>query len=421
MTKQLFRCAEITATSTSCVLRRFAADRNGTVAAIFGLSIVPAVLLMGAAWDYGNVIRGRAVLQRAVDAAALDASGAPDNAEAVGLATLNANLRDKKVRLTSTPSIVKNADGSISVFANAAVDTAFMGIVKKSAVEFSSRAGALTPPTFPPTPSEITFNATGASGAYWKQIDLVVRPDGAANDVVMASYVYQPTSYNNYTGTVAAAFLNGNQMIPDDVDTKVVVGENYSNIYLTMKVIDDGCAPNYARAPDSTNANYKCAPVGSYTYSTRDCTRYYSNGSCRTWGAYYDKTVNLTKSGKTAYYTTNPNDNASADKAANLFISSAANSVGNHLEIGKKPSVFDLLPCELDADKTIYHHWEDTPYAGTSSENRQGTWAQQDFHFQVTTAKCKGNSNYTMSSTQSWNANPNGDPNAKAAKGRLTK
>lgn len=376
--------------------KNFARDKEGAVAIIFGLSVVPAIFLIGAAWDYGNAVSSRATLQRAVDAAALDASGASDNAEAVARAALAANLRHSKIRLTSS-NVVKNADGSVSIFVNASVNNAFMGMINKPTTELSGNAAAYAPP--PPTPSEVTFNATGASGAYWKQVDLFVRPDGAANDVVMASYIYQPTNYNNYTGTVSAKFLDGNQMIPKAVDTKVVVGENYSNIYLKMTVIDDGCAPGYAVTPDSTSANYKCAPVGSYTYQT-------SKGT---------KTVTLKKNGAASYYTTNPNDPQSATKAANLFISSTVNSVGNHLEIGKYPTVFDLLPCARDADKTIFHHWEDTPYAGSSSESRQGTWAQQDFHFQVTTSKCKGNQNYALESTQSWNASAN----ATSKKGRL--
>src|ERR1700728_3042244 len=54
-------------------LRRFAADRKGNVALIFGLALLPVTFLTGMGIDYTSAARKKAVLDAASDAAALAA------------------------------------------------------------------------------------------------------------------------------------------------------------------------------------------------------------------------------------------------------------------------------------------------------------------------------------------------------------
>ena len=55
----------------SSSIRRFAADRSGNVAMLFGLAVVPVVLFAGAAIDYTRGITEKERVQHALDATAL--------------------------------------------------------------------------------------------------------------------------------------------------------------------------------------------------------------------------------------------------------------------------------------------------------------------------------------------------------------
>ena len=76
--------------------RRFAADRRGNVALMFTFAIIPLLILIGAAVDFGQATRVRAQLQNATDVAALsvarDGLSQPDSAlEAIARRYLDAN------------------------------------------------------------------------------------------------------------------------------------------------------------------------------------------------------------------------------------------------------------------------------------------------------------------------------------------
>ena len=52
-------------------LRKFRADRRGSVAAIFSLSMLPLMAFIGASLDYGRAIASANELQSMIDASAL--------------------------------------------------------------------------------------------------------------------------------------------------------------------------------------------------------------------------------------------------------------------------------------------------------------------------------------------------------------
>lgn len=86
MTKQFF-CSAATSIqpTTACVasaphrLRRFAADRKGTTAAIFALTVVPLIGMIAAAMDYSDYLKTTSQIQSQVDAAVLAASSASNS------------------------------------------------------------------------------------------------------------------------------------------------------------------------------------------------------------------------------------------------------------------------------------------------------------------------------------------------------
>ena len=53
--------------------RRFSRDREGNVAIIFALSLVPCVFLVGIGLDFSSATQKRVILNAAADAAALAA------------------------------------------------------------------------------------------------------------------------------------------------------------------------------------------------------------------------------------------------------------------------------------------------------------------------------------------------------------
>ncbi|MDA7948663.1 MAG: pilus assembly protein [Hyphomicrobiaceae bacterium] len=84
--------------SALCVAERFRKDRSGTVALLFGLTLIPIILAVGGAIDYANANHMRAKLQNALDSAAFavgrEVVGGTDAGAArqVGMDILIANL-----------------------------------------------------------------------------------------------------------------------------------------------------------------------------------------------------------------------------------------------------------------------------------------------------------------------------------------
>jgi Flp pilus assembly protein TadG len=128
------------------MFRRFAADRNGATAAVFGLAIVPVMGLAGAAIDYGRASANKAQLQQAVDAAAIglvrDATGANQHQlEKRGRQIVTTLLEDARGFSTDTVTVTRSAK-TIRVAASGQVKTAVMGIMGFGALTIASEAEA---------------------------------------------------------------------------------------------------------------------------------------------------------------------------------------------------------------------------------------------------------------------------------------
>jgi hypothetical protein len=353
--------------------RRFCREDAGQVAIIFGLTAAAAAFSMGAAIDYTRAVGARSKLQASVDAALLAATKAPA-AQRVSAATtiLQAHLAGSGISATWRVSPSLNADGSITGVAAGSISTTALGIARITELPVAASATAKIVQKTVQSPASMTFTLTGASGWYWKEVDLYTHLPGATSDMLLASYIYQPTNLNNSgTGTVTAQFSSGvgSGMLAGPVDTPVSLGSGYDKAYLVMTVYSDGCAPGYGpKYPNfGSNSSYwnpfVCLPVGS-TWTSTSTNRY---------GQTVTTTNTVTKTTSPVQYSTDD-----AATAHNLFVNDVA------LPNNVKPNFFSLFNC----GQTTTHDWEDTPWGNPLP----GTWSQQDIHFTIAST-CAANTN----------------------------
>ena len=122
-------------------IKRFAQDERGTVALIFGLSILPVMGLTGAAVDYSRASLVRTELQAATDATALalakdsvTATTAEINARANAIFT--ANFQGRFSSLVQSLTVTKLSD-RFRVEARARVDFTLMQLFGPSSTEIA--------------------------------------------------------------------------------------------------------------------------------------------------------------------------------------------------------------------------------------------------------------------------------------------
>ncbi|MDE2363601.1 MAG: pilus assembly protein [Hyphomicrobiales bacterium] len=367
----------------SLTIGKFRSQESGAVAIYFALSMTAVAMTVGASIDYGRMVGGRERLQSAVDSAVLAAIQAPAaNRVASATAILAANLAGSGLTASWTQSPTLNADGSVTAAAKVAMPTTALGIIGTKTMTLSAQATAKLAAKSVQSPTNVTFTLTGATGWYWKQVDLYTHQPGAASDALIASYTYQPTNLNNGgTGTSTAQFSTGpgGSMTSGAVDTPVSLGSTYDKAYLVMTVYSDGCGPGFGpqHSDYASNSSYwnpfTCMAVGSTWTSTST-----------TWNSKKQKYVTTTttytvsKSAVPVYYSTDD-----ATSAHNLFVN------GVELPDNVKPNFFSLFDCSASTK----HDWEDTPWANPLP----GTWSQQDIHFTIT-ATCGSNGNIAQGS-----------------------
>ena len=377
-----------TALRLSSAYRRsanFMRDTSGSMGLIFALAAAAAAFSLGAAIDYSRAVGGRARLQAAVDQAMLAAAQAPAAQRASRAATiLQASLASSGISASWTTSPSANPDGSISGSVTATMPTTSLSLARISQMTMKASATAKMAQQTVASPANLAFTLTGASGWYWKEVDLYIHQPGDQNDTLVAAYFYQPTNlFNGGTGTVSALFNTGpnGTMVSDSVNKTVSLGSTYDKAYLVMKAYTDGCAPGYAPKYSDVFSNsnewnpFTCLAVGS-TWDSSSTRWVCSNGSC----GYQTTTVTHTVGAKTGSLLTYSTDDAAT--AHNLFVN------GTELPDNVKPNFFSLFQC----GQTTTHDWEDTTWANPLP----GSWSQQDIHFTITST-CAINANIVNS------------------------
>lgn len=119
-------------------------NESGNVGLIFAASIIPVVLLIGSAVDFGDASKKKATLQLAIDAAALAAAKTVDDDVSAAI-TEAQKVFEAKVEGTDLEGVVPTVtanNGKITLTAHAASPTAFMKIVNIDEFDLNVRAVA---------------------------------------------------------------------------------------------------------------------------------------------------------------------------------------------------------------------------------------------------------------------------------------
>jgi Flp pilus assembly protein TadG len=132
------------------LLSRFVSDRNGNIAAIFALALVPLLSFVGAAVDYSLAARARAKLIAALDIAVLVATAKSEitkNASAAQSDAVNTFTGQMSALGLTTSSVTINVIDSVTTrtatgTATAAVTTYFMGILGYKTIGFTASSSA---------------------------------------------------------------------------------------------------------------------------------------------------------------------------------------------------------------------------------------------------------------------------------------
>ncbi len=127
--------------------------RKGSVATVFGLSILPMSILVGASVDYARLTTGQANLQAALDSAVLaGVTAAAGSQTTVSTKTLTGALGDDAPTLTSS-AFTPNADGTLTGTATLTIPLTFMKLAQMPSKTVTARAKA--------APSTSTSATTG--------------------------------------------------------------------------------------------------------------------------------------------------------------------------------------------------------------------------------------------------------------------
>jgi Flp pilus assembly protein TadG len=273
----------------------FAGDRGGNVIMIFGLMVVPVMLSIGAAIDYGRAAQTRTSLQTTVDSAAIAAGAAMLNA---GNPTQSAtNYVQQRFAytgrtVTTTTTVDANA-GTVTVRASTTQPTAVMKIARVDSLPVvASATASIGAGGNKKTELVIAFDTTGsmsqggrlttAKQAAKDLVDKVMKlPSGATNPnvkvgfVPFTRYVNVGVSYKgadwltnsqDYTETLPQTCYNTYPNIVYGPPYRVCQncdadGVSYDCSYDTADVVSWGSPVNVCYTPTYDHKWYGC--VGS--------------------------------------------------------------------------------------------------------------------------------------------------------------
>ena len=134
--------------SLTRVLRRFSADRQGSVAIMFGLALLPLLAAVGAGVDYSRAASARTALQAAADATALMLSKTASTMTAAQLqlkATAIFNelyVKADTTNNTVTPTFTLVGGSQVKVEAKSTIKTYFIKVVGPSSINLTASSVA---------------------------------------------------------------------------------------------------------------------------------------------------------------------------------------------------------------------------------------------------------------------------------------
>lgn len=330
------------------VLRRLAqfGDESGVVAVIFAVAAIPVVLMIGAAVDYQRAVTARSRMQSALDAAVLSGVKQTLPADRIKSASAAFDANVAGLGLSYAASFSQNPDGTFSGRVDGQTPTAFMRAINVPTISVGAKSRAAAGASAN-MPTSLTFTALTAKGWFWKNVTLWVHHPGDAADTALANFTYQPNTLLN----------GGSGVLTGPFGSAIALGSNYDKIYLTMTVMDDGCAPGMA-------------PAHPEAIDGLDTTY---------WDTYQCLAENPPSVVKThAGYSFASNDPATAN---HLFVD------GKQLAVGTVIPPTGLAKCNA----SVNHGWEDSKLWNPSDPQNVDAWSSQDFEFNVTGGPCASN------------------------------
>jgi Flp pilus assembly protein TadG len=224
--------------------RKFRSNEDGVVLVLFTLMIVPILLVVAVAIDFGQTLVIKRQLAAAVDAAALSVAQLPGlddkQASAKGEAYIRAHYPDASIGILKSFSVVRGKEG-VQVSATAEMDTTFLSFAgyDKLAVTVDSTA------LLKQTKMEVVMvlDNTGSMGEYVGSTRKIDALKSASNTLVNILFgTDQESSYvkiglvpfanavNIGAGFRGTAIMDGT--LPTDLNTEQVLKESgYSHLF----------------------------------------------------------------------------------------------------------------------------------------------------------------------------------------------
>lgn len=259
------------------ILRRFWGAREGNVAIMFGLALIPVMVSVGAAIDYSRANSVKADLQAALDAAGLmlareAATDTPTQLQQNALAYVNANFNRPGVSVSKVVVNYSSTAGSkLSLSGTVTVPTDFMGIIGKDSIDVGT-------------------SSTTAWGSTRLRVALVLDNTGSMSQHGKLTALIAATK-NLLAQLQSAAFKDGDvyvSIIPFVKDVNVGASNYNANwIYWGTKTQDPTLSDNTSW--DANNGT--CSRGRSFSdrgscvaYPACSNTRFTIKSQCQMWG-----------------------------------------------------------------------------------------------------------------------------------------
>lgn len=235
---------------------KFAAAEGGQIALIFASMIVPVVILVGSALDYGRAYHDRTTIQLALDSAVLaagrkfDETGDVAQAEAAGETFFTAAMESNGLTSTITQNTA-DGQGNVYMTAHSTVDTGFLRLLNLDQLKVEVQSKSLTSDSGGmDVELAVVFDVTGS-----------MTPDMNPNGVDRMAVAKQ-----------AANDLLNTLMPPSPQARSVKV----SLVPFSNMVNVGDYAEDVTGVADQSQETYTVQVQDEYV-----CTRYRSNGQCR--------------------------------------------------------------------------------------------------------------------------------------------
>ncbi len=227
-------------------VKKLNGDQNGVVLILFTLMIVPILMVVAVAIDYGQTLVIKRQLAAAVDAAALAVAQMPSltdaEATAKGESYIRAHYPDAAIGVLKGFSVVRNGDG-VSVSATAEMDTTFLSFAGYDTL--SVTVGGMA--TMKQTKMEVVMvlDNTGSMGEFaggMKKIDALKSAASALVDIL-----FQKDTESRYIKIGLVPFANTvnigsgfrgsaimDETVPTSLNSEQIlndIGNGYSSLF----------------------------------------------------------------------------------------------------------------------------------------------------------------------------------------------